>query len=147
MAIVTGDVDALECVLRKIGIDDSEFTAADRRPGACTSTQGNGARCWATTRRGPSDRRRHMRSGSPTDAGQLRHRAAAVLGRAAAERAATNNPPLTRIKQNIVNYTNAGGRVFATHYSYSWLYQHRAGFTTTANGELERRAGPTRTIR
>ena len=23
---------------------------------------------------------------------------------------------------NLVNYTNAGGRMFATHYSYAWLY-------------------------
>ena len=32
---------------------------------------------------------------------------------------------------NIVSYTSAGGRVFATHYSYTWLYQN-APFSTTA---------------
>ena len=36
------------------------------------------------------------------------------------------------IKQNVVAYTNAGGRVFATHYSYSWLYRQPV-FDTTAN--------------
>ena len=38
----TGTVDALECVLRKIGIDDTEFTDP-AAPGACTLYQDNGA--------------------------------------------------------------------------------------------------------
>jgi len=25
-------------------------------------------------------------------------------------------------QQNVIDYTTAGGRVFATHYSYGWLY-------------------------
>ena len=32
-----------------------------------------------------------------------------------------NNPSTTN-KQNLINYANEGGRLFATHYSYSWLY-------------------------
>ena len=45
--------------------------------------------------------------------------------------------PDARRQQNVVNYANAGGRVFATHYSYVWLYnnapvrQHGAAGTST----------------
>ena len=46
--------------------------------------------------------------------------------------AAPNNPPQTPDQANLVAYTNAGGRVFATHYSYAWLYQNPV-FSTTAN--------------
>ena len=42
------------------------------------------------------------------------------------------------IKQNVVTYTNAGGRVFATHYSYAWLYRQPV-FDTTANWNKSRR--------
>ena len=42
-----------------------------------------------------------------------------------------------RPQQNvIINYANAGGRVFATHYSYVWLVQRRA---LLQHRELERR--------
>ena len=34
------------------------------------------------------------------------------------------------VQQNLINYANAGGRVFATHFSYVWLYND-APFSST----------------
>src|SRR5262249_23583543 len=48
------------------------------------------------------------------------------------------NPALrsATVHQNLVNYANAGGRVFTTHFSYIWLYQ-TAPFSTTAMWNVE----------
>src|SRR5262249_49453295 len=41
--------------------------------------------------------------------------------------------------QRIVNYTNAGGRVFATHYSYTYLWDV-APFSSTADWDVDQSA-------
>ncbi len=38
-------------------------------------------------------------------------------------------------KANLIGYANAGGRVFATHFNYMWLFDN-AAFATTANWAL-----------
>src|SRR5262249_34855797 len=43
MAMVTGKVDTLECVLRKIGVDDTEFTTPPPSSGRIQFYQANGA--------------------------------------------------------------------------------------------------------
>lgn len=35
--------------------------------------------------------------------------------------------------QNVIDYSNLGGRVFATHFSYVWVEHAQAPFPTTAN--------------
>ena len=57
-------------------------------------------------------------------------------------------PKTTAQRANLEAYANAGGRVFASHYAYVWLY-HRAvdpgnnivdagiSFTTTANWKVK----------
>jgi hypothetical protein len=43
-------------------------------------------------------------------------------------------------QQNLIDYTSAGGRAFATHYSYSWMY-NIAPFSSTANWAVNTQAG------
>jgi hypothetical protein len=120
MALSTGKVDALECVLRKIGLDDAEFT----RPtgaGRVHIYQGQGA---AGARVGPG-------LGTPNEGTLLAsqatlHQYDMVLfpcqgGEYYSSRgsdSAWQNELWPRLK----DYTAAGGRLFTTHYSYVWLH-------------------------
>jgi len=110
-AFATGAVDALECVLRKIGVDDAEFTvpAAVGGGGRINLYVSNGSDVGPTTPPA-SDLYTNLSSLSaydmvlfPCEGGQMDKTSAA--------------------QQNLVQYANAGGRVFATHYSYTWLYE------------------------
>jgi len=144
MAFSTGAVDALECVMRKIGVDDSEFTApagggrihlymglTDHNSKYATST------IWAS---GGA-----KAAGSPLE-DQLWSTQAAlnkydvVFFPCQADEA---NPALrsAAVHQNLVNYANAGGRVFATHFSYIWLYQ-TPPFSNTAHWKVTQHPSP-----
>ena len=107
MAMVTGAVDALECVLRKIGVSDTEFT-----------TPAGGGRVQFYVANGAT-------LGRTTPAAATLYNDPATLARYdmvlfACEGSEINKP--TTAQRNVINYANAGGRVFATHYSYTWLY-------------------------
>ncbi len=114
IAISTGAVDSLECVLRKIGIDDAEFT----------QPSGNGrVRLYS----GLHDGGQRINSQTPNEgvlldsSGELNQydmvlfpcQGGSNAGRATATR-----------KQNLIDYTAAGGRIFATHFSYDWLHNN-----------------------
>jgi hypothetical protein len=144
-AVTTGQVDALECVLRKMGVDASEFTlptgngririykengaslAAGTTPDATTLWGGTGAKGGTGTNGQPGLSSYDMvllpcAGDAPRSAG------------AAPSRAADGyyDPGL----QNLVDYTAAGGRVFATHYSWVWVAPSRTKFPPVANWTL-----------
>ena len=113
MAFVTGSADALECELRKIGIADTEFT-------------------------------------DPTVTGRVRFYLGAGSAASGGATISASTPPETMLwgtqaainaydmvffacqgaeyakslaqQQVLIDYANAGGRLFATHFSYVWLY-------------------------
>jgi hypothetical protein len=110
MAFATGAVDALECVLRKIGVDDAEFTLPASLGGAgrINLYVSNGADVGSATPPA-TDLYDTLSAISaydmvlfPCEGGQI--------------------DKTTTAQQNLVQYANAGGRVFTTHYSYTWLY-------------------------
>jgi hypothetical protein len=108
MAVATGGCDPFECLLRKIGVDDSEFTDASGS-GKVHVYQGTGgapisaatvpaAQLWA---------------GSGITSYDL-----VVNACECAEEPAEK--PQSSI-DNLVAYANAGGRLFNTHYHYYWI--------------------------
>jgi hypothetical protein len=116
MAMVTGKVDTLECVLEKIGIDDAEFT----NPGG-----GNGrVQFFQAGDLGGGSGPGSIINGGTPDSTSLLNSASALneydLVLLACEGAQYDKSGTAQ--QNLINYANVGGRVFTTHYSYTWLY-------------------------
>ena len=127
-AISTGSVDSLECVLLKMGIDQSEFTTP-ANGGRVHMYEGNGASLTGGT---PAETTLMANGGSymnydqilfpcwgvdPTPNGSSNVKTAAELG-------------------NLVTYANAGGHFFATHYSFAWEYQN-APFNTVVKWHVD----------
>jgi hypothetical protein len=118
MAISTGAVDGLECVLRKMGIEKAEFTNSAGN-GRVRLYQDNGAFCGNN---GGANDCSGGTNGALSAAGlygsqaELNKFDAVIFGCVGSEQLKA-----TADLQRVVNYGDAGGRVFATHFSYVWL--------------------------
>ena len=126
IAFSTGNLDALECVMRKIGVVDAEFT----KPGGTGRIQlftglDDAASSALGGAKAPGSTNTHEDSLWSTQAALNKYDM--VLFPCQGD-AAARSPA---VQQNLIDYTNAGGRVFATHYSYTWLYND-APFSGTA---------------
>ena len=138
MAFATGDVDALECVLRKIGIDDSEFTdpTGTGRVHVYNGNRSTQRQQHVWTKLTASAPTMPAPVGMPPTlanydlaAVEVRHGAFRPTRRPGQlrQRDAGGRPGEPR------QLANAGGRIFATHYSYIWLYRQPRPSSTTAN--------------
>ncbi len=117
MAISTGKSDAFECLLKKIGIDDAEVTT-DAKDGRVHYFRYNGI---------------PLEGGSP-NGNQLVASVANLKKYDVVMLPCEGNPNFKQQNeiQNLVDYANLGGRVFATHYSYSWVQNGLAMWPQTA---------------
>ncbi len=123
IAIATGSVDAVECVLRKTGVYDSEFTDASGN-GRINLFTGDGSVTSGGARLSIATQAESALMGNssvlnsydllmlPCEGGQYIRSSTALA--------------------NIVAFANAGGRVYSTHFSYAWLYNNPP-FNTAAN--------------
>ncbi|HEY0466031.1 MAG TPA: hypothetical protein VGC79_17595, partial [Polyangiaceae bacterium] len=120
MAMVTGEVDSLECVLRKMGIDASEFTNPSGNgrvqfylgSGADESTEHSGQKIDANTPWQKTLFAVDATTGKPV-INNYDMTILACQGGAFAQAAAHQTA--------LRSYAASGGRVFATHYNYTWL--------------------------
>jgi len=121
LALTTGNADSIECVLRKIGISDSEFTLPSGN-GRIRLYRDNGANMIsgistalpaATTLYGNVNELKKYDAVIVDCVGSQVNRSAAELS-------------------NMLEYTRVGGRLFASHYAYVWLYNN-APFSGTAS--------------
>jgi hypothetical protein len=114
IAIASSPYDAEECILRKIGVEDSEFTnpAAD---GRIHIYQGGGATVAGTL---------------PMDAlwGSIQALMRYDMALFPCSSVPGSDPSAMK---NVFDYANAGGRVFATDLSYPWFQQGPDPFPST----------------
>jgi hypothetical protein len=115
IAIATGAVDQVECILRKVGLSDSEFTdpTGTGRINLFTGSGGPGARISTST---------------PTQATLMEN--ASTLSNYDVLMLPCQGTPTgdvvsgvlgTQELANFVGFANAGGRVYSSHYSYVWM--------------------------
>jgi hypothetical protein len=119
IAIATGAEDGLECVLRKVGIQDTEFTGASGT-GRVVLYKGSGAG-------GASVSTSTSQDVLMSDPAALSSFDIVMFPCQGGQYAQT-----TARQQNLIDYADHGGRVYATHFSYVWLYND-APFSSTAN--------------
>ncbi len=126
-AIATGNADAIECVLVKMGIDQAEFTLPGGG-GRVNLYVSNGADL------GPSTPPAENLWSSP---GALATYDQILLP--------CEGQPIDKSasdQQNLIAYSNEGGRIFTTHYGYTWLYNDPP-FEQTANWDIITSFAPT----
>jgi hypothetical protein len=133
-AVSTGSVDALECVLWKMGVDQAEFT----KPGGGGRIEmydGNGAN--APGGSAPSEGT--LVPNLPSSSATLDEYDQVLFPCWGGEYGKGANQ-----LQNVIDYTTAGGRIFATHYSYTWLFTN-GSFAGTANWDANKNSWNSRT--
>jgi hypothetical protein len=123
-AISTGRVDALECVLRGMGIDDSEFTSRTGS-GRIHLYRENGAGFEYMFTPPESEL-----TGETGGAGAWDKYSQIVLACEGMQRSHDAG-----VLARFADYVNRGGRVFATHFRYSWLYMN-GPFASTAEWQV-----------
>jgi hypothetical protein len=123
IAVATGNADQVECVLRKVGIDDTEFSnpTGSGRIHLYSGSGAPGARIDANT---PSE---NVLMGSSSALNQYDVLMLPCEG-------AAFTRPSTQLA-NFLQYANTGGRVYASHFSYVWMYTNPP-FDTVVNWQV-----------
>jgi hypothetical protein len=128
IALTTGGADALECLLRKIGLADSEFTP-ETGPGRVNFFYGGGGtRSYATTHNG----------GAPftnaydwwDDVDNLL--AYDIVVHSCEGGSRNDTPKRAASKQALQAFADVGGRVFLSHWHNAWLVDGTDDFQSVA---------------
>ena len=129
IAVVTGDADAIECVLPKIGIADSEYSLPSGT-GRVRFYRDNGQ-----SFEGDNNPAANLFD-TPSE---LRKYDMIILDCVGKQSLKTAQQRL-----NMEAYANAGGRIFASHFAYVWLFgaasdaqTHTISFTGTAKWKVQ----------
>jgi hypothetical protein len=110
IAVTSGMCDALECMLRGLGIDDSEFVSGHGGSGHVHVFKGSGGKLGADAE-----------SELWNDEAQLKKYDITLLSCECSENEGNKGGMTPGARASMYEYLNAGGRVFATHYQHVWF--------------------------
>ncbi len=140
IGIVTGSVETTECVLRKVGMDDAEFTNFTDG-GRINLYVGGGVRAGTTTGLGGSA----INSSTPGEAALMNDTAQLNtfdLLLFACQSADQTNVTTPAAQANFASFVNNGGRAFINHHSHAWLKGNTALSNNTFNWAADNATAP-----
>jgi hypothetical protein len=116
IAVSTGSADALECIVRKIGVDDAEFgTAGDPQAVHLYTDTGNGQ----GSKHNGINNEEFAESTTLWSSPSSLMRYDAVLLSCEGNLYPTSKPLTSMMAMK--QYADSGGRIFASHFSYVWV--------------------------
>jgi hypothetical protein len=139
IAITTGSADALECLVRKLGIADAEIST-DAGSGHVHLYAGNGANKFASGWAGGSGQSFTSATQLWNDVNQLKKYDVVIFSCEGNQDADTPKPQSAM--QAVYDYANVGGRIFLSHWHNIWL----EGNTQTSTPPTNVPPGPWPTI-
>jgi hypothetical protein len=111
IAVSTGGADTLECLLRRVGVDASEYGPGAPGEPRIHIFQGNG-------RRDPAP---NTAPAAPPASSALWHATAELMKYDIVLLSCEGEETTAMNQQALHDYASAGGRVFASHFHYSWF--------------------------
>jgi hypothetical protein len=117
IAVTTGEADALECLLRRIGVADTEFTSDSGNGRVHLYVGGESGGDGAGTDRFASGGTFSKATALWADTGKMKGYDILMFSCEGSQYAGTKSPYLA----NIEAYMNAGGRTFLSHLHFYWL--------------------------
>lgn len=120
IAVVTGSVESTECILRKVGMDDAEFTnfSTGGRINLYLGSRSGGSRIDGST---PGE------AALMADTAQLNSLDLILFPCQGGDQGVTATG-----QSNLVSFANNGGRIFVNHHSHAWL-KNNTGFDGAFN--------------
>jgi hypothetical protein len=119
IAVVTGAVDTIECVLPKIGIANDQYSVGSGT-GRVRFYRDNGGRFTGSTSTAASTLFNSL--------AEMRKYDMIIL-----DCVGNEQPKSFLQRDNMERYANAGGRIFASHFAYVWLYGNPSTISFTSS--------------
>ncbi|AKV04092.1 Tryptophan synthase alpha chain [Labilithrix luteola] len=124
IAVTAGGCDALECLLRGIGVDDEEFVPGHSTDGHVHVFNGQGGNFPGAPKAG-GDTANPLGGELWNDSAQLAKYDMVMLscecGENNGNKGGETGHELTGARQAMWDYANMGGRIFATHFHSTWF--------------------------
>ena len=108
IAVSTGAADSLECLMRRVGLDASEYVPGWTQPGHVHIFNGG-------------KEESNPMTGAPSSAASLWDSTDDLMKNDIVLLSCEGQEPAAAIPQNLEDYLNAGGRAFASHFHYAWF--------------------------
>ncbi len=108
IAVSTGGADSLECLMRRIGLDATEYVPGWTQPGHVHIFNGSAGE-------------QNPMTSAPDSTASLWDSTADLMKNDIVLLSCEGQEPAAAIPQNLEDYLNAGGRAFASHFHYAWF--------------------------